>query len=463
MAQRLLTSSPTILKHALRMNWRKKVYLSYAASRGYRFPPLLSQYRLEYEQGAYDETTSKALVELLRHCQTAVPYYAELLKGVGELGQADPRDILRRLPILTKQTIRTNFSRLHSKDLPDRKWSINTSGGSTGEPVRLIQDSEYEDRSRAVSLLYESLLGCDVGEPLVRLWGSERDIEGGTRSRKARFFNWLTNTTWMNAFRMSRDRMRHFITTLNRVRPRLVVAYAQAAYELAQFVEREKLSLEPQRAVVTSAGTLYPFMRQKIAQVFCCEVYNLYGSREVSDIACEVPGSDGLWVAPWSNYVEILDEQGVPVSPGDEGNIVVTSLTNYAMPLLRYWIGDRGALRPDTGEGSLGGQVLKHVSGRNVDVFRTRDQTLIDGEYFTHLLYFRPWVSKFQVVQKSVEQVLFKVVRANGEPPRSELEEIAAKARQVMGPRCRVDFEFLPDLPPHPSGKYRYTISEVTA
>src|SRR5258705_4111448 len=120
------------------------------------------------------------------------------------------------------------------------------------------------------------------------------------------------------------------------------------------------------------------------------------------------------------------------------------------MPLLRYWIGDRGALLPDdTVADHPGTQVLKHVFGRNVDVFRTRDQTLIDGEYFTHLLYFRPWVWKFQVIQKSYEDVLFRVVRSNGDPPRNELEEIAAKARLVMGADCRVDFEFPSELPPH--------------
>src|SRR5689334_14221372 len=135
-------------------------------------------------------------------------------------------------------------------------------------------------------------------------------------------------------------------------------------------------------------------MREKIAEVFGCHVYNRYGSREVSDIACELPGASGLWVAPWGNYVEILDDEARPVPPGEEGNIVVTCLTNYAMPLVRYWIGDRGALaqtsRIGQTDGEAGPQFLKHVFGRNVDAFRTRDQALIDGEYFTHLLYFRP-------------------------------------------------------------------------
>ena len=448
------------------MNWRRPAYLSYASLRGYRFPSFLAQYSRENEDGVGHDTVTRALSQLLRHCRQTVPYYAERLQGMESitLENADPREYLLRLPIVTKDTIRADFVKLKSTDLARRKWFYNTSGGSTGEPVRLVQDQEYEDRSTAISMLCYSLLGCDVGQPMVWLWGSERDLEGRTQSPKARFFNWLTNTTWLNAFRMSPERMREGIATLNRVRPSLILAYAQAAYELARFAEREKLFLTPQRAVLTSAGTLYPFMREKIAQVFGCPVYNLYGSREVSIIGCELPGVNGLWVAPWSNFVEILDDEGTPVRPGEEGNIVVTCLTNYAMPLVRYWIGDRGALASETSsEGFPTPQVLKHVSGRSVDMFRTRDETLVDGEYFTHLLYFRPWVWKFQVVQKTRDHILFKVVKANGGPTKDELEDIVAKSHLVMGVDCRVDFEFPDDLPPHPSGKYRYTISEVSA
>ena len=58
---------------------------------------------------------------------------------------------------------------------------------------------------------------------------------------------------------------------------------------------------------------------------------------------------------------------------------------------------------------------------------------------------FRPWVWKFQVIQKGYEHLVFKVVRRDGDAPRSELEDIVAKARRVMGSGCRVDFEFLSD------------------
>jgi phenylacetate-CoA ligase len=441
------------------MNWKKHAYLSYASVRGYRFPALLNQYGREYQNGLSAQTTTLALSRLLRHCRQMVPYYADLLAEFSsdEIAR-DPRGCLRNLPLLTKELIRENFQRLQSTDNDSRICHENTSGGSTGQPVRLIQDDEYRDASTAIQWLSQQQLGCPVGAPHVRLWGSERDLESGTKSRKARFFNWLTNTTWMNAFAMSPERMRGFINALNRMRPRLIVAYAQSIYELARFAEREQIPVVPQRAVLTSAGTLYPFMREKIAQVFRCEVYNLYGSREVSDIAWELPGLKGLWAPPWANFIEIVDEDGTAVPPGTEGNIVVTCLTNYAMPLVRYWIGDRGALLPESEEGV---QMLSHVSGRTVDTFRRSDQTLVDGEYFTHLLYFRPWVWKFQVVQKSYNSILFRIVNTNGKPSRAELDEIAGRSRLAMGEDCQVEFEFCDDLPPLRSGKFRYTISEV--
>jgi phenylacetate-CoA ligase len=424
---------------------------------------LLRRYLTEYEQGIDSETNSSALRRLLLHCRKNVPYYADLLsrRDRREL-ERNPRGALESLPVLTKDLIRSNFSGLQSRDNARRNCEVNTSGGSTGEPIRLIQDDDYRDASTAIRWLSQHQMGCDVGEACMRLWGSERDLEGGTKSRKARFFNWLTNTAWVNAFAMSSETMRHFLGMLNQRPPRLIVAYAQAAYEVARFVEREGIAVMPQQGIMTSAGTLYPFMREKIGQVFQCQVYNLYGSREVSDIGWELPGFRGLWAPPWANFIEIVDEDGAPVPAGTEGNILITCLTNYAMPLVRYFIGDRGALLPAQ-HAPPAVQVLSHVSGRTVDTFRRSDRTLVDGEYFTHLLYFRPWVRKFQVVQKSHTHLLFKVVSANGPPPKQELDDIAGRSRLAMGNDCRVDFEFCDELPALPSGKFRYTISELAA
>jgi phenylacetate-CoA ligase len=274
--------------------------------------------------------------------------------------------------------------------------------------------------------------------------------------------NHLTNDKFFNAFLMTSEKMRSYLEYLNRHPPKLIIAYVQSIYELAQFAEIEHIDVTPQEAVMTSAGTLYPFMREKIEMVFQCKVFNRYGSREAGDIACECHAHTGLHVFPWGNYVEIVDDLGYPVPNGVEGNILVTNLNNFAMPLIRYSIGDRGVLSlPEQCSCGRQGQILERVSGRNVDVFRKRDGTLVDGEYFTHLLYYKDWVQKFQVVQKDYSSVLFKIQKTVNDYQSWELEEIKVKTRVVMGEDCVVNFDFVDEILPSPSGKYSYTITEV--
>lgn len=415
-------------------------------------------------QGVPTATTKESLVQLLRHCQHHVPYYAKLMAQTGGDYTTDPMRYLQTLPLLTKTLIRQNSDALRSSDLTQRRWIYNTSGGSTGEPVRFIQDRQYCDHQMAIQMLSFDWAGRAFGQSAVRIWGSERDILQGGMGWKMRTLNTLTNDRYFNAFRMSPERMRTFLAELNAKPPQLIVAYTQAIYELARFAEKEGIPVARQKSILTSAGTLYPFIREQIERVFGCKVFNRYGSREVGDIACECDAHAGLHVFPWGTYVEIVDEAGNPVPAGVEGNIVVTSLINYAMPLVRYAIGDRGILSPDRiCACGRQGQILAKVTGRNVDAFRTKEGVLIDGEYFTHLLYFRSWVQRFQVVQQDLSTIVFKVVKTAADATEQELTEIVQNTRVVMGADCQVDFQFLADIPPAASGKYRYTISEVAA
>ncbi len=442
---------------------RKMVYFN-----GHRFlvgSELGGAYRWVYtadQMGISQDTLSHQLVQMLRHCEKHVPYYRDLITQSGGLNTKDPQAFLSRFPILPKDKIRHNFNRLLSDDLDSRNWTYNSSGGSTGEPIRLVQDRQFTDYQMAIQWLSFTWAGRSLGEPAVHLWGSERDILQQTIGLKKKVLNRLTNDRFFNAFLMTPEKMSQYLQLLNAHPPKLIIAYVQSIYELAQFAISEHISVTPQQAIMTSAGTLYPFMREKIEAVFHCKIFNRYGSREVGDIACECSAHAGLHVFPWGNYIEIVDDQGNPAPNGVEGNILVTNLNNFAMPLIRYAIGDRGMLSlSDQCSCGRHGQILERLSGRNVDVFRKRDGTLVDGEYFTHLLYFKDWVQKFQVVQKDYSSVLFKIQKTAYDFQPAELDEIRVKTRLVMGEDCMVSFEFLDEIPPSSSGKYSYTITEV--
>lgn len=446
------------------MNIRKTLFFGAHRLFGKRRGDWYETYRQADRQGVPADVTRQELVRLLTHCQQSVPYYAEVMARLGDSFKQTPEAYLTEFPILTKEMVHRHFEALKSADLARRRWHYNSSGGSTGEPVKIIQDQDYEDRQMGIQDLSLNWAGRELGEPAVFLWGSERDLLQGSVGLKMKLLNQFSGSTLLNAFRMSPERMQAYLELLNAKRPKLIVAYAQAIYELAQFAAATGVAVAPQTAILTSASVLYPFMREKIEAVFGCKVFDRYGCREAGDIACECQYHTGLHVFPWGSYVEIVDDEGRPVPPGTEGNILITSLLNYAMPLIRYKIGDRGALA--TAENcpcGRKGQFLLRVNGRTLDDFRMKNGRVIPGLYFVHMIGVvlnSGAIKQFQVIQEDYERVRLLIVKRHEEDTVDSLP-IKAVIEKVMGPEVQLNTEYVGDIPPSPSGKYRYTISQV--
>lgn len=433
--------------------------LAHAIRRPY---PVIKRLMAEYRATQWDsdegiaERQTQRLESLFEHAWAQVPFYRRRFEEVGAISAKDV--MLGSLPVLTKLDIRSSMRDLTSRDAFARGARINRTGGSTGEPVTLLQDNEYRLHSEAMKYVRFEWTGYRLGDAMTRLWGAERDMltgGGGVRGHIARLIH---NRRTFNAFRMTPADMRRYLAELDRAPPVLLVAYSNAAYEIARFAVREGIGVRPPGAVLCSSGPLHPFMRTAIATTFGAPVFDQYGSREVSCIACECEHHDGMHFSSDTLIVEVLDDKGRPCAPGAEGNIIVTSLVNRAMPLIRYAIGDRGALA--RGKCSCGRQSarLAYVSGRSMDSLRRRDGTIIPGIYLVHFLgivFNRGWIEKVQYIQEDYDRILVRVVRAR-DPTRAELSEVERTVRLAMGADCQVEVKFEVDIPPDPSGKFRY-------
>lgn len=411
----------------------------------------------------------RRLSALLLHAYKNVPYYRRQLKAAAACdGTRVDLKRFRHLRLLDKETIRARFEELHSADLHQRQWYVNTSGGSTGDPVRFVQDKEYDDWTCALKLLDDSWSGREIGDRQIRLWGSERDLFLGGESMKTQVGRWIKNEKHLNAFRMTEQEMRDYLKIMNSYKPKQVLAYAESIYQLARFAEKQGLAVHRPRAVMTSAGTLFKPMREQIERTFGCPVFDRYGSREVGDIACECESHQGLHVSAPTHDVEILRPDGQPASPGEVGEIVVTLLTNYAMPIIRYRIGDMGAWSEKRCDCGRSYPLIGQLAGRVTDTFVTRDGGQVHGEYFTHLFYYQSWLKKFQVVQEDYSRIrVYLIPEEAGEGAITErhgeaLTDIRDKIAFVMGQGCEVIFEAVDDIPASQSGKFRYTMSLVS-
>jgi phenylacetate-CoA ligase len=324
-----------------------------------------------------------------------------------------------------------------------------------------IQDAQYAFSNRLNTQLAYSWRGANLYDDMVVIWGAERDIFEGKRSWRSKFDDIYLNRVVLNSFAMSEDDMRRYIKILNKKRPKLIKAYAQSIYELAKFAKEKKIEVKKQKAIHLAAGTVYAFMRELIEDVFGCKAYNYYGSREVGAIASECQAQDGLHVMQEHTFLEVLNPQGEVCEVGEEGEIVVTTLENYSMPLIRYKIGDVGILQEHADcTCTCTYDKLQKVIGRTTDLFKTKDGRKIDGEYFTHLFYFSPWIKRFQVIQNSLDEIVIKIVK-NHQGSASDINEMRKKIKLVMGEDCHVTFEYVDEISKTTTGKFRYTISNI--
>jgi len=350
---------------------------------------------------------------------------------------------------------------LISKDCKNRRWYYNSSGGSTGEPTRFIQDDCYSKWSNATQqYYYQDLLGIDERNvKKIILWGSERDVFKGSVGLKAKVGHWLTNTIPLNSFRMTEEDMKNYIKIINSFKPDLIRGYAGSLYELCRYAEKKKLTVFAPKILISAAETLRDEMREKIESVFGTKLYDFYGSREAASIAAEC--KNGLMhVFMFNNYVEILDGLNQPVQEGKEGRVIVTNLHNYSMPFIRYEIGDVAVVGPEQCECGNPLPTLKKVTGRITDHFVKEDGTIIHGEFFTHLFYLKDWVRAFQVIQEDFKRIKILVVLKEN-INEQEKEDIEDKIKLVMGQDCKVIWEFVEEIPTTPQGKYLYTKSLV--
>jgi phenylacetate-CoA ligase len=402
------------------------------------------------------EFHNQALHHLVSTAYEKTPYYKDLFDQASiNIKDFDAKD-LERLPLLTKDIIRREGPRLLSKDYQQRDPFDRYSGGSTGEPVRIVQDRTFSMRSAVnLQLYYRDFLNMDeLAARKLLLWGSERDIFGEKQGISHSVKNRLSRITVLNAFRMTEDDVINYVQTINQVQPELIRSYAGTIYQLSRYINRTGVQVHQPKVIVSTAEMLRPFMRQEIQTAFKTDIYDYYGSREVGGVAGECAHHKMHHIL-LQNHIEVLDNNNRPVAPGEMGKVVITTLHNHSMPLIRFDIGDTAVLG---GSRCACGSIvpfLDSVTGRISDHFILRNGTLVRGGYFTFLIFEKKWVRSFQVIQEDYDRVLFRII-LSGKPDKSDIEEIERKVRIVMGPECAIEWEFVDKIDTTASGKHLY-------
>lgn len=411
---------------------------------------------------ALREYQTRRLNSLLQRAQLHSPWHARRLRKAGldeaaRAGAVEQVD-LRQIPPMDKRDARENAAELVWRGVPGGAFPYTT-GGSSGEPLifhfgRTRQASDAAGRMRA-----RGWWGVQPGDREAYLWGAPVELSKTDRMKTLR--DRLVNQLVLNAFAMSPASMDDYLAALQAWQPRCLYGYASSIALLAAHAEARGTSLNlPQlRVVCTTGEALYPHQRELIARIFGAPVANEFGSRDIGFTAHEAPGGQMLLMSE-SHIVEVLDDAGKPVAPGEAGEAVITSLVSEAQPFIRYRTGDVVRLADVPATCGRGLQVIAEVGGRKTDFVVAPDGRVMHALAVIYVLRAVPGIAQFKCLQRAVDHIDVQIVPAGGWSEQSG-HAVVAGLRARLGGEVRVELHLLDDIPPEASGKHRYVVSEV--
>lgn len=397
---------------------------------------------------------------LRRHLEFAyreVPYYTRVLDEY----ELQPWKITSfeefgRLPYLTKEIIREHFDELQPRTRVSRIQRMST-GGSTGTPVTVLIDMERMAFADAARLRAHRWFGVDMGAREIVLWGSPIELTKQDLLRAIR--DWLINSRLLSAFDLGEPALARYAKIVRQDRPQKLYGYASALYLLARYLNRGGWAA-PQawpRAVFTTAEPLYDFQRAMIQSVFSCPVAVEYGCRDAGLIANECPAG-GIHIAAEGMVVEIL--QGREMHNGGTGEVVVTNLDSFAMPIIRYRTGDVGAIDEAPCPCGRGLPRLRSIEGRRTDFLVTPGGKVMHALSVIYILREVPSIREFQVIQERLDRLSVRIVQ-DGSFSDAIREAITARLMRLFDGQVSVEIELAGAITRPASGKHRYVMSKV--
>ena len=397
------------------------------------------------------------LQELVSVALNNTDAYANLA-GVDRSWQPESLEGLRELPLLDKANISTHREELVNRDVPGGAIRYNT-GGSSGEPLIFYFDKRRQAYDKAARMRTHQWWGIRPGDREAYIWGAP--VELNKQDRLKQFRDWITNELLLSAFDLSEQSVGLFVDRLRRFKPKCIFGYPSSIALMCRLAEQtgSDLSSLPVEVVFSTAEVLYDHQKEIISRSFGgVPVVNGYGSREGGFIAHECP--EGRMHITSENIIVEFIKDGKAAAPGEDGEIIVTHLDNYAMPFIRYRTGDIGQPSDETCPCGRGLEVMKVLKGRSTDFVIAPDGRWVHGLALIYVIRDIPGVQQYQIVQEDVDSICVRVVLDDGFPADGP-ERIRDGIIDRMGAEVRVDVEQVSEIAQDPSGKFRHVISQV--
>lgn len=407
-------------------------------------------------RGASRETVeafrARALRRLVRHAAADVPHYRELFarEGLDPESIREPED-LTRMPVVSREHFqRQPVDRLVARGVePDRLMEFSTSGTS-GVPLTVRRTRAERWLQNNFRLRVQRDYGMDRTDRVVRL--SPYRETPSARLKAARFL------TPFGPYRLRRIDLRmgidDIVSELTACRPTVLMGAAGPLHRVARALEGPPARSLDVRLVLSGAETLPARWRADLEETLGATVRDWYGSWEAGLVGWECPRTGAFHLCDDALVAEVVDGEGEPVDVGEEGEVVITVLHSYAMPFVRYRLGDVAVRGEPACPCGAPFSTLTALRGRIMDHFLLPDgREVHPGRFIVDCVKGAAWIGRCEVVQVSVDRIRVRV-RPRGEVADARLRELEACVGEGVGPDVRVDVERVDAFPEGTDGAY---------
>lgn len=395
--------------------------------------------------------------KIVEHAYLNCPFYQKRFREFGVI--PDDATTYEMIPALSKSDIQIDCDQMVADNWPKDDLILDQTGGSTAEPISFYMNKErYESRVGAM-WRHDQWAGLNVGDRTAYVWGAPRDTPSNSWKSKLRN-RLLGGQLWLDTSNLTESLMRGFDAQLKRFRPKTIVAYANAIVLLAKYFQDNQISTYQPQSIITSAELLTDEGRKIVESVFGCPVFNRYGCREFSVIASECEEHDGLHIMSEGLLIEI--DKTTQNKHGSSGELLVTDLLNFAMPMIRYRIGDQASFIDGDCRCGRGLPRLKSVDGRVTDFVVGSEGQLVSGVFLaTYVVAQRPSLGRVQFLQEKVGQIQINTLPGANFDQVQDVKYLVESTKEFMGSKTEVEITIVEKLVQTRSGKIPFSISKA--
>lgn len=404
------------------------------------------------------EMQNQAFLNLVSQAYSFSPYYKNTLdkNGLTPKSFYSIEDI-GKFTILTKDIIKSKRDSLKAKNQQATKYITRTSGGTTGEPIKMDVNSQ----SALIDLYfyYRGLkwMGYNPGSSMIKFFGGSL---GGNNSPTLRnkIKKFVSGELFLPAFSLTRENCNEYFDQIQKRGKTFLQGYVSTLYTLAIYAKEtnraKKLNI---LGVFTTAEQLPSEQAAFISEVFSCEVKSFYGCAEINCLGFQTK-MGGPYIIP--EEIVHIENCGKQHSI-HENSFLTTSLYNYTTPLIRYLNGDNGRLI--TGEKYL---LIDELYGRTADMFKHPNGSYISSIVATQTMQITGLthkIKRYQLVQKDIDSIELRYsLFENQYLEKNELDKIVAMYKKRLGEEFKLAPIQTETFIKSSSGKHRLMINQIT-